>query len=115
MNKTKLPKFIATHNPMIGNQTIYIVHTQSPAFIAEAEPSTVVDFVSKPHPKFVEFNGKRISMGAQTTVNDVFYVITVRLFFEDPFPHMDETAQGSGGLMSRMGDWFHAYMKNISK
>lgn len=115
MNKTKLPKFIATHNPMIGNDIIYIVHTQTPAFIAEAQPSSVVNFVNSPHLKFTVFNGKKISVGAQTTVNDVFYVITVRVFFEDPFPHMDEKAQGSGGLMSRMGDWFHAYMKNLSK
>jgi len=115
MKNPKLPKFLTTHNPLLGNNTIYVIHTQSPAFIAEALLVDSVQLLSLQKEKFFTFNNKKYSLGTQTRVNGQLWALFVVRFFDDPENHVSSREIGSGGLMPRMGDWFHAYMKDFQK
>jgi len=97
----ELPKFIVAQNVLADPEGIYIIHTQKPAFVAKAFPKTgeiePVDKLAEKYPA-----------GARTNrINGTYYIIAVIRFFEQADPN------GLEKIMSRMGDWFFNYVKNI--
>lgn len=106
---SKLPKFLIAKNEMASVDT-FVVHTQEPKFIAKVVKTNVVELLELQEKTFVNYKGKNYNIGSQTMVNGQLYAIFVVEFWSEPdLSEIDKT--GSGGLMSRMGDWFHNYMK----
>ena len=109
---SKLPKFLIAKNELasLASDDIFIVHTQEPKFIAKVVKTNAVELLELQQKTFVNYKGKNYNIGAQTMVKGQLYAIFVVEFLSEPdLSEIDKT--GSGGLMSRMGDWFHNYIK----
>jgi hypothetical protein len=101
-----LPKFLIAHNMAADPDGLYIIHTQYPAFIAQALPQNgaiirVGDFMDK------------YPIAARTNAIDgVYYIIPVIKWF-DELPEANQAeVNKTAKLMSRMGDWFYSQLKN---
>ncbi|MBE7443056.1 MAG: hypothetical protein HS119_11440 [Flavobacteriales bacterium] len=94
----KLPKFMICENPMIKEHRIFICHTQTPFILAEAfhydidqeqewlECKSIFSVGAS-----VDYPGELICLGAVM------------------FDSVD--ADTLAKIMSRMGDWYHSYLK----
>lgn len=99
------------HNHKAAPESLWVLHTQSPRFLAEVIPTNHVELLELQQSEFVDYQGRRFRLGAQTTVDGQMFALIVRLIMDSvPIEVVDSV--GTGGLMSRMGDWFHAYMKD---
>jgi len=106
----KLPRFLIAQNEQTDPNSQYVVHTQEPAFIAKIVRTNSLELLDLQKKFPITVNGvKYDSIGTQTRVGDQLWAAFVIEFFQDP--DMEAEAQGSGGLMSRLGDWMHNYIK----
>ena len=99
--KNKLPKFLIAANEQAMPETLFILHTREPKFLAKVIPTDALELLAIQ--KYYPF-------GVQTRFNGQLFAIVVLEFYDDA--EIDEKATGSGGLMSRMGDWFYNYLTN---
>lgn len=98
---SEIPKFILSTDR--EQQCEYIIHTQSPAFIAKVIP----DYGQL---KDVTELIKEYKFGSRTNrINGTYYIIPVIRFFEDP-----EDQEQIPKIMSRMGDWYYSIIKERS-
>lgn len=95
----KLPKFMIAENPM-ASKRVFILHSRSPRFIAEAfhfELDQEKDWLKVKqmfdHGASVDYPGELIAVGVH---------------WMEP-NELDSSRLAK--LMSRMGDWYHAYLK----
>lgn len=106
----KMPKFLLCHNVKAAPASVWVLHTQSPRFIAEVLPTNHLELLELQKSEGFVYKSERFNMGAQTQVDGQLYAIIVREIFDDLDIEIVDGI-GSGGIMSRMGDWFHSYMK----
>lgn len=106
----KLPKFLLCHNVQAAPASMWVLHTQSPRFIAEVLLTNHVELLELQKTEGFVYKSQHFSMGAQTQVDGQLYAIIVREILDDLNIKIVDGI-GSGGIMSRMGDWFHSYMK----
>lgn len=109
--KNKLPKFLICKNELL-DETTYILHTRQPAFLAKVIPTNEIEMLDVQRQISVQVGELNYFIGAKTRVNGQLYWLAVVKFYE--IPEIDINAIGTGGLMSRMGDWFFSYLKNKS-
>lgn len=101
-----LPKFLIAHNQAANPSGLYVVHTQNPAFIAQAIPCSgdiirIGDIMDK------------YPIAARTNpIDGIYYLIPVIHWFNDLPEATQEDADRTAKLMSRMGDWFYSQLKN---
>ena len=95
----KLPSFIVAKNPMVDHR-VFIIHARNPRFIAEP-----VHFNLDQEKEWMQFK-RESNLGASVDYPGKLIAIRVH-WIEDN----DQTAQRLAKLMSRMGDWYHAYLK----
>jgi len=110
MKPNKLPLFLISVNPMVDPDTIYVLHTRHPRFIAKVIPTTPTELLHLQKSIPVKINGQDYFIGTQTTFNNQLFAIVVLDFYDTP--EIDTDAVGTGVLMSRLGDWFYSYLKN---
>lgn len=103
MKKT-LPKFIVGHNVAVNPDSLYLIHTQEPRFIADIIPITG---------DIIQINEiiDRYQIGARTNrlPSGEYFIVGVQMMIDNP--NQDELPK----LMSRTGDWLFNYMKNLPK
>ena len=103
----QLPKFMIAHNVAAEPNAIYVVHTQYPAFIAQAIPRTGdiedVTMLYKQYP--IATRTKRI--------DGIWYIVAVIKWY-DIYPDANQNdVDRIAKLMSRIGDWFFNYIKTL--
>ena len=113
----QLPKFMIAHNVAAEPNAIYVVHTQYPAFIAQAIPRTgdIED---------VTMLYKQYPIATRTKcIDGIWYIVAVikwydiypdAIYPDDIYPDdiqydVDRIAK----LVSRIGDWFFNYIKTL--
>lgn len=100
---SKLPKFLFCNNIM-ASERIFILHTQKPVLLVE-----IFEFDNESD--WMEFQ-KHIPIGARTQVDDKYYVLEHIWEEDDNDPRFtQEYCDKIAKIMSRMGDWWHAYVK----
>lgn len=97
-------------NQLAEPEGIFVLHTRTPKFIARAVKTDSLTLLELQKQHNCIVNGITYNIGAQTRVNDQLWALFVIDLYDSI--DIDLNAIGSGGLMSRMGDWFHAYLKN---
>lgn len=115
MSNKKLPKFLICNNQMV-NTDLYILHTQKPRFLAKVIPTNQLELLDLQKQISVKVGELNYFIGCQTRYNNqLYYIGVVEFYYDDKIelPEIDVNAIGSGGLMSRMGDWFYSYLKCI--
>jgi hypothetical protein len=114
MKKNKLPKFLVCKNPMAEPDGLYILHTRPPQFIAKAIKTDSLTLLELQKSTFCTINEVQYNIGVQTRVNGQLWALFVLEFYCNEV-EINPNEIGSGGLMSRLGDWFHAYIKYVEK
>ena len=87
------------NNPMVDDR-VFILHARFPKFIAEP-----LHFNLDQEKEWMQFK-RESNLGASVDYPGKLIAIRVH-WIEDN----DQTAQRLAKLMSRMGDWYHAYLK----
>jgi hypothetical protein len=105
----KFPAFLLAQNKKACPDKLYIIHTRKPRFIAQAIATDLFNLEQVQKEHLVNINDVDYSIGAQTRVDGQLWALVVLEFYDNI--DVDITSIGSGGLMSRMGDWFHAQIK----
>ena len=95
----KLAKFMIAENPMVDHR-VYILHTRFPKFIAEP-----VHFNLDQEKEWMDCK-KKSDLGASVDYPGKLIAIRVH-WIEANSKSADQLAK----LMSRMSDWYHAYLK----
>lgn len=105
----KISKFLLCENPIVNDSRIFILHTGTPLILAEA-----FHFDFDTDEKIV-MNCKRQFTAGASVDYPLEYIVLGAIFVEPNNKSVDELAK----IMSRMGDWYHAYLKwednNIKK
>lgn len=105
----KLPKFLVAQNEQTAPGEVFVLHTQEPAFVAKIVQTNAIELLELQKKFPITVKGiKYDSIGTQTRVKDQLWAAFVIEFFQEP--DIDAEAQGTGGLMSRLGDWLHNYI-----
>jgi hypothetical protein len=99
--KNKPPKFLICRNKLATDK-VFVLHTQEPKFLAEIRKTNAMELLELQ---------KEFPIGVQTRVDKQLWVALVLEFYDQP--EVDTQATGSGGLMSRLGDWLHTYIKEV--
>ena len=109
----KLPKFLICKNEPAEPNGLFVLHTQKPLFLARAIKTDSLNLLELQKQNSCTVRGVQYNIGVQTRVNEQLWALFVIRFFniEETSPEIDIEAVGSGGLMSRLGDWFHSYIK----
>lgn len=111
----KPPKFLICKNELVKPVQTFLLHTQNPRFLAE-----ICTFESKEMALKWRSNLSEQAphiLGGETLVNGLVIVFYIVEFIDVPDPS-DLPQPGrviSGGLLSRTGDWLHAYFKETLK
>lgn len=87
-------------NPMVDDDRVFILHSRNPVIIAEAFHLEPDDESGAMEIK------KQIAVGASVDYPGE-YILLGAIFIE---PN-NMTAQELAKIMSRMGDWYHSYLK----
>ena len=103
MDKTS--KFLIAENPIVNDGRVFIVHFRDPVIIAEAH-----HFEMDQEKDYMNLKSQ-FDIGA--TVDYPGELIFVGAVFLAPLPWKDsqEKADNLAKIMSRMGDWYHNYLK----
>lgn len=102
----QLPKFLIAHNVAVNPDSLYLIHTQKPRFIANILPMTGEIVQIDKIMKELKYNS-----GVRTNrlPSGEYYIVGVIQFMDnydsDKLPK----------LMIRTGDWLFNYMKNLPK
>jgi hypothetical protein len=116
-----LPRFLFLPDIFAGENRQYLICTNKPACIAEIFEYSSIEEIEKdqanpPDNWFIKLNGKDTVIAGRTKydINGVYYVIVIRKFFEEPTAR-DIPIEGNitGGVISRMLDWFYAHKKKL--
>lgn len=92
----KSSKFLIAENPVVDDGRVFVVHLRDPVIIAEAFHFSVDDDAAWMHCK------SRFQIGA--TVDYPGELIVLGAVFVAPGKDYEK-------IMSRMGDWYHNYLK----
>jgi len=103
--KTKISKYMICENPLVDDARVFILHCRKPVIIAEAfhlEPDQEAEAMEMK---------KQFTVGASVDYPGE-YIILGAIFIE-PVESNDpqNTADDLAKIMSRMGDWYHSYLK----
>ena len=105
----KIPRFMIGVNVMADQEGLYVVHTQEPQFVAKCfacdGPVIRLGEILDKFPY-----GCRVN----TFGNGRYYIIVVVKWLGDEPEATQESADRTAKLMSRMGDWFYSYYKNMN-
>jgi hypothetical protein len=108
----KLPKFMIAQNPLVDIDSLYIVHTRKPMFIASVHQTLNDDEQSRE--KLIE----KYATGSATVFGKYTYVLGVENISNDEqflaLP-LQKQADKLAGITRRMADWFRAYLKNVNE
>lgn len=101
----KTAKFIIGDNPLIDDGRVYVIHLRSPLVVAEA-----FHFDLHEEDDYDEAR-REFSMGASVDYPGELIFLGVIYVGDLPEAYTaQETADKLAKLMSRMGDWYHAYL-----
>jgi hypothetical protein len=98
----KSAKFLIAENPIVNDGRVFIIHNREPIIIAEA-----FHFEEAQEAEWMEVR-RQFSIGA--TVDYPGELIALGATFCAP---NDLSADKLAKIMSRMGDWYHNYLKTI--
>lgn len=94
----KTPKFLIAENPLIDDGRVFIIHARDPFIFAE-----VFHFNLDQEKEWMDCK-RKFSVGSSVDYPGELICIGAIFIATD-------SAEGLAGLMSRMGDWYHAYLK----
>ena len=101
----KAAKFLIAENPQVDDGRVFIVHFRDPVIIAEA-----YHFEFDQEEEYMYY---RSQFDFSATVDYPGELIVLGGVFFAPLPWKDqqEIADNLSKIMSRMGDWYHNYLK----
>jgi hypothetical protein len=104
----KYPKFLECVNPNGSPDDLYILHTQSPRFIAKL-------LISDDEGEIMDFQ-RHFTVGGKTDYKHLSAVIGVIEFWDNPYkPDLStqEQADRLAKLLRRCADWYHSTLKDL--
>lgn len=101
----KASKFLIAENPIVNDGRVFIVHFRDPVIIAEAFHFDI-DQES-------EWMKCKSQFSTLATVDYPGELIVLGVVFCAPLPWIDPQTQADklAKIMSRMGDWYHNYLR----
>ena len=101
----KLPRFLVCENAQAKSSGLFVLHTKFPSFLAMVieRDGEIEDFG-----KIME----QYEVAARTNrIGDCWYILAVVKWFDEIELVNQADADQLAKVMSRMGDWFFAYVK----
>ena len=107
----KLPKFLIAQNPLVDVDSLFIVHTRPPLFIASVHQTLNED--EQVREKLIQ----KYTIGSATVFGKYTFVLGVEELSEDKkFAALPAQKQADklAAITRRMADWFRAYLKDVN-
>jgi hypothetical protein len=102
----KVSKFLIAENPVVDDGRVFVVHMRDPVIIAEA-----FHFSLDQEDEWMQCKSQ-FEIGASVDYPGELIVLGA-IFCAVPSGGDQNDADKLAKIMSRMGDWYHNYLKNL--